>query len=225
MSKEQFLRNVHSAYRRMEKAARREPIGVAHGQTSAPKRTADWLSPQAVADFNPDDFADLSPERRGELIGAVTAFGELDPYANGAADDAGRQALSQIAGILREHVRAEWLDAVERLYDEIARWAEAREWGTKRDVTELADSFLGTYEAPVLLVHTPQGRLQLSPVARFVTGGTGLVDLSVMPSFEYVRLVRDEQGWTVFEDEGERPPAPLTEAAFADVVERLLRKP
>jgi hypothetical protein len=225
MSKEQFLRNVHSAHRRLVKAARKEPVAVAHGPVASAGRKADWLSPQAVADFNPDDFADLSAAKRDELVAAVNAFSESlrDSSINGTAEAAGRVALSRIGGILSEYIRTEWLEAIERLYADVVRWAEAREWGTKRDLKRTQDSLLGSNEVPVLLIHTPQGRLLLSPEARFVSGGTGLVEFCAMPSFDSARFVRDERGWEVFADWDGYEPRPLTEAVFLDVAQRLLQ--
>lgn len=48
---------------------------------------------------------------------------------------------------------------------------------------------------PRLLVHLPQGRLLLDPVARYVVGAEGRFDFCVLPSFDSIPLVRIDGNW------------------------------
>jgi hypothetical protein len=47
----------------------------------------------------------------------------------------------------------------------------------------------------MLLIHTPQGRLLLDPIAHFVGGAEGRIDFCVYPSFNGIMLIKTDTGW------------------------------
>jgi len=59
---------------------------------------------------------------------------------------------------------------------------------------------IGTYQLPVLTVLTSIGRVVLEPVARFVAGASGRIDLYAFPSFSQVGLVRKRGKWRFLAD-------------------------
>ncbi len=122
-----------------------------------------------------------------------------------------------------EQVRDEWVAAVTRFVADAERWAAERGWGTLRDERTIAEDQIGTYTVPVLMVHTMQGRVVLSPEARFVWGGDGLIDLSVYPSLESsASIVREAGAWRVKRPDEDDPGKPWDAEAFAAEVRRLL---
>jgi hypothetical protein len=50
----------------------------------------------------------------------------------------------------------------------------------------MKDSRLGSYEAPALIMQKGTTRVLLDPVARFVPGAEGLVDIYLMPAYDEV---------------------------------------
>jgi hypothetical protein len=94
-----------------------------------------------------------------------------------------------------ESVRDEWVQAVEQLVDEAEAWASERQWFVHRDCKTITEDGVGSYEVPVLMMRAPAGRLILEPLSRFVGKATGLVDLSVFPSYDRRSIVRTEKGW------------------------------
>jgi hypothetical protein len=97
-----------------------------------------------------------------------------------------------------EQVRDEWIAEVHRVIAEAETWSEERGWGTLRDHRTITEDPIGSYQVPVLLIHTPKGRLLLSPQARYVFGGNGLIDVMLYPSFDVQNcLVKVEDGWRI----------------------------
>ena len=74
--------------------------------------------------------------------------------------------------------RDEWLAWVDRLVAEVAGWADAQGWATHRDVKTITERPFGTYQAPFLRVRTPNGEVNVDPIARWTLGrGNERVDL------------------------------------------------
>ncbi len=115
------------------------------------------------------------------------------------------------------------MDAVNRLVGEAEAWSVARAWVTKRDDKEIAEDLLGTYTVPRLLIAKDASRLLLEPVARFVLGGTGLVDFAILPSYDSVLISRDGDRWFVQPTTGNKR-RPWSEAAFDDLANRLSKR-
>jgi hypothetical protein len=88
----------------------------------------------------------------------------------------------------------------------------------------LHEPLLGAYSAPRLLIHTLEGRLLLDPVTRFAAGAQGLVELSVMPSYDSVRITRANGAWDIQPDPPDDPSRQWTEEAFVTTVRESLRR-
>src|SRR5438876_91722 len=93
-------------------------------------------------------------------------------------------AQPQTPGHSPDHVRAEWLAEIDRFMSDVEQWAGRHGWATLRDDRTITEGELGTYQVPVLLVHTPKGRVLFTPEARYLFDADGLIELSVYPSFE-----------------------------------------
>ena len=121
-----------------------------------------------------------------------------------------------------EEQRAEWIEAVERLVAEAEAWSAGRGWWIERAAKTVSDDDerIGIYQVPMLRIQTPTSRLILEPIARFVVGGRGRVDLAVFPSYHSVAIVRRDPGWQL--DTGIAGRAvPWSEEAFFDAALQL----
>ncbi|HZY86488.1 MAG TPA: hypothetical protein VFE78_16765, partial [Gemmataceae bacterium] len=150
-----------------------------------------WLTPSSVADFGPDDFPELPPQKGKELRTEVEQFRALaqDVPASAPATEAQARGalphLKRIVELAAEAVIAEWQSALDRLFLDVEKWSRERDWAVRRDPKRVTESFLGEYEVPRLLVHTTDNkRYFLDPVARQVVGGTGRVEMCLMPSYD-----------------------------------------
>lgn len=94
-----------------------------------------------------------------------------------------------------EKMLQEWMEEVDSVVGQASNWAESRGWGTKRDDKTITEDAFGTYVVPRLLIHTPEARLLLDPIARFIVGDHGRFDFCVMPSYDAVILLKSDEGW------------------------------
>jgi len=81
-------------------------------------------------------------------------------------------------------LRDEWLKVLAELTSRVKNWAEELDWSTRQVSKKMKDSRLGSYEAPALLMQKETTRVLLDPVARFVPGADGVVDLYLMPAYD-----------------------------------------
>ncbi|MFO0825546.1 MAG: hypothetical protein U0792_20900 [Gemmataceae bacterium] len=88
-----------------------------------------------------------------------------------------------------EQVRDEWIRAVNDLVGNVERWCRARDWPTRRIEKRMEDRKLGEYIVPALVIQVDLVKLMLEPVARFVPGAEGVVDLYRMPQFADVASI------------------------------------
>lgn len=102
--------------------------------------------------------------------------------------------------------RAEWIGAVERLMADVEAWATKRGWWVHREdkIVSDDDQRIGTYQAPMLRIQTPTARFILEPIARYVVGADGRVDLAVFPSYHSAVIVRRDGGWQMLSDRADR---------------------
>jgi hypothetical protein len=122
-----------------------------------------------------------------------------------------------------QHVRDEWIAAVQQLIQEVESWAQKQGWAVRREPKKVEEFRIGTYEVPQLLIQLPAGRFLLDPVARFVTGADGLIDLYVLPSYDAVMISRNQDGWFLHPSDQEGPRQTLSEQSFVDTVLQLAR--
>lgn len=118
--------------------------------------------------------------------------------------------------------RAEWIEAVERIVSEAESWGRNRGWWVEREMKNVSDDDdrIGAYRVPMLRIQTANSRLVLEPIARYVVGGKGRVDLAVFPSYHNVAIVRRDDGWWLAGDKGSSP-APWSEEAFVQLAAQL----
>ncbi len=123
-----------------------------------------------------------------------------------------------------EQVRDEWLDAVEKIMQDVEAWSRKQDWALRRDPKVVEEDEIGEYTVPRLLIHTIDGRLLFDPITPFVSGGsTGLIELCVMPSYDSIKIVRLEDGWKMLPEKGDGEFVPFTEETFVETVRRLLK--
>lgn len=230
MAKDDFFESVRAAVRRLGPAAEADrPYSDPDGLARALRRSGRWLTPKAVEGFDARDFADLPPEQRDELGRAVGQFAAVaagvpdDAPAGDAQVEAALPHFRRVVEVVQRLVRDEWVAAVEALSRQVESWAAERDWAVKRDAKTVAESFLGAYEVPRLLIHSTEGRLLLDPVARYAVGTDGLVDLCVLPSYDAAILTRRAGGWYVRPPQANGRPRPWSKEVFFDTARRLVR--
>jgi hypothetical protein len=130
----------------------------------------------------------------------------------------------------KEEVLNEWKSAIEDLFKDVGEWSsEQTGWEFHLSKKEIEEEAIGAYSVPVLTLDTPEGRLQLEPIARMVFGGQGAVELYAWPTLYRVRLVRkpkapapsEEMEWVVLSD-GIRWPRPFSQETFIEPARSLL---
>ncbi|HLN33585.1 MAG TPA: hypothetical protein VK395_38015 [Gemmataceae bacterium] len=110
-----------------------------------------------------------------------------------------------------EAVKAEWLGRLGSLVDEVEGWARASGWRTRQIAKTVKERRLGTYRVPVLLMEKDTVEVVLNPVARFVPGADGAVDLYVAPAYDDIAsLYFEGDHWVVHY--GERPDPLATQS-------------
>ena len=119
-----------------------------------------------------------------------------------------------------EQVRDEWVTAVEQLIRETETWSQAQGWATRREPKTATEDRLGAYTVPRLLIHAPDGRLLLDPIARYVPDALGVVEFCALPSYDSVRLGRTGDGWLLHSDDADARP--WSEEVFRETALRLL---
>lgn len=125
-----------------------------------------------------------------------------------------------------EKERAEWLSALEALVADVETWSHENDWGTRRDSKRLKEEKLGAYDAPVLLIQSPKGRWLLEPIARYVVGAEGRVDLCVYPSYDSVVIAREQDGsWRIVELGRKNRVRPWNRHEFTKIALKILESP
>lgn len=112
------------------------------------------------------------------------------------------------AGENLEAVRDEWLARLEALVSDVEGWAQASGWRTRRGTKTLRERRLGAYQVPVLFLEKDTVEVVLNPIARFVPGALGAVDLYVAPAYDDIAsLYFEEDRWVVYYGERTDPLA------------------
>lgn len=130
-----------------------------------------------------------------------------------------------------EAIRDEWVSRLTALVDSVESWAQELGWSTRRIEASMEDSQIGTYRAPALLLQVETVRVLLEPIARFVPGADGVVDLYRMPAYDDVASLLFNNGWQLHyansSETSMAPPTsepkskPLTKETFHEVLEDL----
>ena len=121
-----------------------------------------------------------------------------------------------------EGVRDEWVAAVEQLVGDAEGWAHKHDWAVRREPKIIQEDRLGQYTVPRLLIHATAGRLLLDPVARYVPGALGVVDLYVLPAYDAVMVSRTDDGWRLHPIGADDVPQTWSEESFVQTALQLL---
>jgi len=112
--------------------------------------------------------------------------------------------------------RDEWIDRLDALVEDIARWVGELGWTPRRIEKRMEESQIGKYKAPALVMQEGTTRVLLEPVARFATGADGVVDLYLMPAYDDIASLYLYDGkWHLHYMFPGSPPVPNTRAAEA----------
>ena len=93
-----------------------------------------------------------------------------------------------------EAVKKEWVSRLSNLIDTIKNSAEESGWRTRRIDKTITERELGTYKVPVLLMEKDTVEVVLNPVARFVPGAEGAVDMYLAPAYDDIASLYFEGG-------------------------------
>ena len=93
-----------------------------------------------------------------------------------------------------EAVKKEWVSRLSNLIDTIKNSAEESGWRTRRIDNTITERELGTYKVPVLLMEKDTVEVVLNPVARFVPGAEGAVDMYLAPAYDDIASLYFEGG-------------------------------
>jgi hypothetical protein len=120
--------------------------------------------------------------------------------------------------------RNTWLEAIKSLYSDIRSWlSEPEREGLVKIVDAdkaITERLLGTYDAPVLQLFFADQQVVIVPVARYVLGGEGRVDMTLGPrSF---MLLWGEDGWQILPRDKKSSPSALNKDAFSQALQVLL---
>ena len=107
-----------------------------------------------------------------------------------------------------EAVKKEWVSRLSNLIDTIKNSAEESGWRTRRIDKTITERELGTYKVPVLLMEKDTVEVVLNPVARFVPGAEGAVDMYLAPAYDDIASLYFEGGqWMLHYAERPNPIA------------------
>ncbi len=145
--------------------------------------------------------------------------------------------MSEIIGFLRKQKEAasperakrrrkEWLEALDKLFQQIHSWlAEAENEKlikVHESLVKISEEALGTYEAPSLTLTVGTKTVKLQPIGGVIIGADGRVDMQSSRGTYMFLYLADSKKWV--HGFGERPSVfpELTEKRFTDLLKRAL---
>lgn len=231
MAQEDFLKQLWRAVRQASPTVTADSDSVDASAIERRLAATDlWLTPKIVDGYDPADFSEWPPTARAELSAAVEGFvrvaTDVPPARTASPEEraAGAEWFGRILDVVGPIIRDAWVSAIEALVAEAERWCRTRDWPTRRYPKVIAEPLIGRYDTAQLLVHIPEGRFMLSPVSRFVAGGTGLIDLYAMPTLGGRSVVRRDAGWVILSGSARGEPKRWSEAAFEHAILFLARE-
>lgn len=125
---------------------------------------------------------------------------------------------------VQEQEREAWVQATNRLLDEITQWAAVKNWSVRREARVITEEALGTYTVSDAVIETPEGQLMLQVKARGVPQAAGRVELFAWPTLYRVLLLHraNQPDWTIYTDSGISLRQPWTQETFLNLAEDLL---
>jgi hypothetical protein len=168
------------------------------------------------------------PKRVPQFIVAVRQ--EADGLAfdwSETSDDPGAardEIQSEIAARMMD--RANWIERVNALVDQVERWAKEIGWSTRRLEKKLDDPWIGKHRVPALLMQEDLFRVLLEPIGRSSMGSEGIVDLYLMPAYDDIaRLLYNGNQWNMrYMFPGGKPVATMHEAESKPLSKETLAK-
>jgi hypothetical protein len=235
MAKDDFIQNLRLAAGLVAPTVHTEGTGLdAQRWAARLSRAALWLTPRAVEGYYPADFKDLSQAEQKALDNAAARFRELadsvpaDSPASDAQYREGLELLGTITTIVRKPILDEWAQSVEKLISDAEAWAGKHGWICRRSTKRITEKLLDSYQLAQLMIQVNGNSLLLDPVARFVPGALGVVDLSLLPAYHSATIPRKVDGWHLHIDTGEIGGAMTSEDwnenSFVDAVEWLRQR-
>jgi hypothetical protein len=211
MARERFFQDLRRAWGFLHQRPRVEATSPSLNVAvlSRDVRNLDlWASPKNVEEYRSEDFADLDEPLRADLDRAVADFRSVARSVSPEAaltDDQFRSAsepFERLALIVRTIILSDWETSVTSVVQEGSTWCKELGWPDRFYEKELTESLLGTYRMPQLLFQAEGILIELNPVARFVPGALGLIELRVVPSYDTVKMTRSRDGWRIHLTEG-----------------------
>ena len=131
----------------------------------------------------------------------------------------------------RIQMRLSWVERIEKLMAQVARWGQELGWQTRQIDKRLDDSYIGKHGLPALLMQEEIFRVLLEPVGRSAPGVEGIVDLYLLPAYDDIASLYfyggrwnvhyDFQGQTMTGNSRETPGVPLSKETLQRVLEEL----
>lgn len=122
---------------------------------------------------------------------------------------------------LRHQIRTEWVAELDRLATDVERWAAADDLGTRRLSKRVQGDDVEPYDAPVVSVQTPFGRVHFNPISRFALGTEGRIEVYAEPSFAQLLLLKVGGAWQFYTEDLVPLNKSWSEQSFRDVVREL----
>lgn len=131
----------------------------------------------------------------------------------------------------QNEVRKNWLLRISDLVANVDLWAQESGWSTRVIKKRMNDSLLGDYQAPALILQFETVKVLLDPVARFVDGTDGVVDLYLMPAYDDIASLYLHDGtWQVLYSEPGKvtanrfeslKPKPFSRESFLEILDAM----
>jgi hypothetical protein len=134
------------------------------------------------------------------------------------------ELLKQDDAVDWNEVLRQWQNLVTSLAGDVRAWSEARGWRVDEKPLTLVEEHLGSYDVPFLVIQLRQP-VFLEPVARFVMGAHGRVDLYSYPSMDRVMLLHNGNEWIIRPELGPIWPLSWSQETFVDLAQRLTADP
>jgi hypothetical protein len=138
-----------------------------------------------------------------------------------------RQQREPVNGIDWGERRRQWIDAVERLYQQVTGelLAESITQGlvtVSRDEKVIEEEYLGTYRVPELILDVSGEAVRFSPKGRNIIGAKGRVDL--VGELDAMTLVLEPAGhWSIVLSRVPRHVVALDSKTLAEALRRVMR--
>lgn len=183
-----------------------------------------WLTPKSVGGFDPSDWPEDFQRLQTEIANFLAIADKVGPDTPPPKLQIkqARTHLEKIIKIVRPQLLQHWLQAQQKMIVEATAAAQAHGWFVQQDEKELLESLLGSYKAPRLRIRTRDKEIVLDPIACFGSGGQGVVDLVVMPTYEtaYLVVFKDDN-WQIVSTHGTAHRRPFTQTTLVNTISRL----